>query len=79
MVAKQLTYSDTTSSTQSDLFSYDVETGWKDWIFEESRRRLDVYQSRTKGLYIRLLNEPKIMRGLSSGEYASLFRASGDV
>ena len=79
MVAKQLTYSDTASSTQSDLFSYDVETGWKDWIFEESRRRLDVYQPRTKGLYIKLLNESKVMRGLSSGKYASLFRASGDV
>ena len=73
MVAKQLTYSDTTSTTQSDLFSYDVETGWKDWIFEESRRRLDVFQPRTKGLYIKLLNESKVMRGLSSDEYASLF------
>ncbi|KAA8645093.1 uncharacterized protein ATNIH1004_009308 [Aspergillus tanneri] len=46
VIAKQLTRSDITCNTQPALCNYDLEKGWKDWIFEESKRRLCVvYQA----------------------------------
>jgi hypothetical protein len=64
---------------QSALYNYGLETGWKDWIVEESKRRLAFYPLYCNELNVNTLIESKNMRGISSLGYAGLFRASGDV
>jgi hypothetical protein len=42
-MAKQLTRSDIECSTRSALRNYGLGISWKDWIFDESTRRLDFH------------------------------------
>ncbi|KAL9114531.1 MAG: hypothetical protein Q9227_001612 [Pyrenula ochraceoflavens] len=41
-IAKQLAYNDIIDNTQSALSNHNLETSWKDWIHEESKRRICV-------------------------------------
>lgn len=43
VIAKQLDCVEIACNKQPALCDYDLEISWKDWIFEESRRRLDAY------------------------------------
>ncbi|KAH8701693.1 hypothetical protein BGW36DRAFT_371332 [Talaromyces proteolyticus] len=42
LIAQKFSAVEFACHTQSALTNYDIEVGWKDWIFEESRRRLAV-------------------------------------
>ena len=42
-MAKQLNRSDIECSTRSALRKYGLGISWKDWIFDESTRRLDFH------------------------------------
>ncbi|KAK4938272.1 hypothetical protein LTR10_021251 [Elasticomyces elasticus] len=42
IIAKQLRDTYQTSNTESALYDYSLESSWKDWIFEESSRRICV-------------------------------------
>jgi len=42
VIATELSRKDTAWNTHSPPYNYDLETSWKDWIFDESRHRLCV-------------------------------------
>ncbi|KAF2691753.1 hypothetical protein K458DRAFT_381593 [Lentithecium fluviatile CBS 122367] len=42
IISKQIICSDIMWNTQSAVSNYGIETSWKEWLFEESRRRLAV-------------------------------------
>ena len=74
VIAQQLTLVEFTPASSS----YSLKNSWKDWIFEESRRRSDSLPSCTVPK-VKSLTISKIMRDLQSREHASLFRASSTL
>lgn len=58
------------------LRSAGSEIIWEDWLFEESRRRLDSYPLYNNEQNVYLLTKSKIVRSISSSEHADIFRAS---
>ncbi|PMD16193.1 hypothetical protein NA56DRAFT_731411 [Hyaloscypha hepaticicola] len=42
VIATKLSSIDISCNTQSALYNYGLDVGWKDWIFEESRRRISL-------------------------------------
>ncbi|KAL9091287.1 MAG: hypothetical protein Q9165_004921 [Trypethelium subeluteriae] len=60
VLAKQLTDLDVGHDTQSVLSNYDLEISWKDWIFEESRRRLEFLLLYRNELNAKILMEQRL-------------------
>jgi hypothetical protein len=71
-----LTYSDITIDTRQALRGAGSEIIWEDWLFEESRRRLDSYLLYYNGQSVWLLTKSKIVRSIPGCEHAYIFRAS---
>ncbi|KFZ09835.1 hypothetical protein V502_08445 [Pseudogymnoascus sp. VKM F-4520 (FW-2644)] len=63
ILSRRYSHSDITGDTQT-LHNAGSEIIWEDWLFEESRRRLDFYPLYYDGQDVPLLTELKIVRGL---------------
>ncbi|KAI9688758.1 MAG: hypothetical protein M1822_001115 [Bathelium mastoideum] len=64
VIAKQFTYGDIPSDTQSAPCTSDLERNWKDWMFEESRRRICVVY---RVVNLLMYFEPAAMCNLQTG------------